>query len=140
MRCFNHCIFIISQIATYLILVELIAHAITLETPSYRGKKAMTSQEFRSSLKNDEPPSDLPPLPEALWWDAKGNWVRAHEIAQDIQSAEAAWVHAYLHRKQGDASNAGYWYGQAGKPFCSLDIEAEWFEIVDSLFKSEFHT
>jgi hypothetical protein len=125
--------------ATYLILVEPIArrlHWIRLLS----REKPMTSQEFRSSLKNDEPPSDLPPLPQALWWDAKGNWVRAHEIAQEIQSEDAAWVHAYLHHKEGDTSNAQYWYSQAGKPFCSLETEAEWLEIVDYLLKAEFHT
>jgi hypothetical protein len=93
----------------------------------------MTSQEYRNSLHGDDPPSALPALLQALWWDAKGNWSSAHEIAQEIDTAEAAWVHAYLHRKEGDVSNAGYWYRQAGKPPCKTEIEAEWMEIVTHL-------
>ena len=70
----------------------------------------MKLTEFRQSLHHPEPPPGLPSLVEALWWDARGDWSRAHEIAQEIDSREAAWVHAYLHRKEGDTSNAGYWY------------------------------
>ena len=51
----------------------------------------------------------------ALWWDAHGDWNKAHEIAQDVSGADGAWVHAYLHRREGDVSNAGYWYRQAGR-------------------------
>lgn len=68
-----------------------------------------------------------------MWWDGAGNWTRAHEIAQEIESREAAWVHAYLHRKEGDAGNAGYWYGQAGKPHSQLSLAAEWEEISRAL-------
>ena len=93
----------------------------------------MTCQEFRHSLRDDDPPSGMSPLLQALWWDAKGDWCRAHEIAQEIESADAAWVHAYLHRKEGDASNAGYWYSRAGKPRCAAETEAEWLDIVDHL-------
>lgn len=67
----------------------------------------MTIEEFKSTLNNSHPPEALPPLLEALWYDAKGNWHRAHEIAQEIAGKEGAWVHAYLHRKEGDLSNAG---------------------------------
>ncbi len=100
----------------------------------------MTPQEFRHSLRKDEPSSSLPPLLKALWWDAKGDWSRAHEVAQEIESPDAAWVHAYLHRKEGDSANAAYWYHQAGKPQCSMETEAEWLEIVNQLFKTEIHT
>jgi hypothetical protein len=93
----------------------------------------MTSQEFRHSLKEEEPNASLPPLLQALWWDAKGDWQRAHQIAQDVETRDGAWVHAYLHRKEGDASNARYWYGQADKPHCTSETEAEWCEIVDQL-------
>ena len=96
----------------------------------------MKSQEFRHTLKDDDPPGNLPPLLQALWWDAKGNWGRAHEIAQDVNSRDGAWVHAYLHRKEGDASNAGYWYRQAGKPHSANDTETEWLSIVEHLLDS----
>lgn len=95
----------------------------------------MTPDELRSSLSSSQPPAGLPPLLQALWWDAKGDWARAHQIAQDIESRDAAWVHAYLHRKEGDASNAGYWYRQAGKPHCKSETEAEWRDIVHHLLK-----
>lgn len=99
----------------------------------------MTSHEFRFSLKESEPIADLPPLLQALWWDAKGDWQRAHQIAQDVETRDGAWVHAYLHRKEGDASNAGYWYRQASKPHCAGETEAEWCDIVDHLLEIEFH-
>jgi hypothetical protein len=100
----------------------------------------MTSQEFRNSLRDDEPSAGLSPLLRALWWDAKGNWCRAHEIAQEIESPDAAWVHAYLHRKEGDALNAAYWYGQAAKPPCKAEVEGEWLEIADHLLALEFYS
>jgi hypothetical protein len=105
----------------------------TIKRKQRVGARKMTSLEFRNSLKSDVPPAALPPLLQALWWDAKDNWSRAHEIAQDIESRDAAWVHAYLHRKEGDASNAGYWYSQAGRPASKIEVEAEWLELVDHL-------
>jgi len=93
----------------------------------------MTVDEFRSSVDHPEPGSGLTPLLAALWWDAKGNWRRAHEIAQDIGSSDGAWVHAYLHRKEGDEGNAGYWYRQAGKEHSRLSLEVEWRGIVEAL-------
>ncbi len=98
---------------------------------TYNG--SMTYQEFDKSLEKDEPPAGISQLLEALWWDAKGDWSRAHAIAQEIESKDAAWVHAYLHRKDGDASNASYWYGQAAKPHCETAIEVEWVQIVHHL-------
>lgn len=79
------------------------------------------------------PPSQTPPLVEALWWDAKGDWKRAHEIAQEFDTTDGAWVHAYLHRKEGDSWNAGYWYRRAGKPHCRATLETEWTDIASSL-------
>lgn len=90
----------------------------------------MTYETFCASLKETAPPPGLPSPLTALWWDAKGNWGRAHEIAQDIDTEEAAWIHAYLHRKEGDSGNAAYWYGRAGKPLCQTTVEAEWEEIA----------
>ena len=94
----------------------------------------MTIDEFRASLREGSPPASLTPLLNALWWDAKGNFDRAHDIAQEEASGqEAAWVHAYLHRKEGDEGNAIYWYGRAGKPVCREPLDAEWLSIVKDL-------
>ena len=76
----------------------------------------MDFEEFQSSVAESEPPSELPLVLVALWWDAKGDWTKAHECAQQRESADHAWVHAYLHRKEGDMDNARYWYGRAGRP------------------------
>ena len=75
----------------------------------------------------------LPPLLEALWWDARGDWERAHRVAQGIETAEGAWVHAYLHRVEGDLGNAGYWYRRAGKPTSTQSLAEEWDAITKAL-------
>jgi hypothetical protein len=93
----------------------------------------MTLEELRASLHQPQPPAALPPLLAALWWEAKGDWNQAHEIAQAEESTDAAWVHAYLHRKEGDDGNAGYWYRQARQPICKLALDAEWEQIVSAL-------
>jgi hypothetical protein len=93
----------------------------------------MTPHDLRSTLGASRPPDGLAPLAVALWWDAKGEWSRAHEIAQDISSPEASWVHAYLHRKEGDASNADYWYARAGKAHERRTLESEWSAIANAL-------
>ncbi len=69
----------------------------------------------------------------ALWWDAKGDWERAHEIAQDVSGADGAWVHAYLHRKEGDLGNAAYWYRRAGREMATGDLRVEREGIVGEL-------
>lgn len=69
----------------------------------------------------------------ALWWDAQGNWEQAHEVAQEIGNENGAWVHAYLHRKEGDIANARYWYHRAGRRSASGDLHAEWLEIVEEI-------
>jgi len=93
----------------------------------------MNLQEFRDSLLRDGPPADLGPALSGLWWDAKGDWAKAHEWAQKDEGPRGAWVHAYLHRKEGDSSNAAYWYRQAGKPPESGSLEEEWNEITAAL-------
>ncbi len=94
----------------------------------------MTFEQFMESLATgDRKPDDLSPALRALWEDARGNWKEAHRIAQDIDDATGAWVHAYLHRKEGDASNARYWYRRAGQPEASDPLEAEWRRIVTAL-------
>ena len=69
----------------------------------------------------------------ALWWDAKGDWEKAHEIAQDVVGADGAWVHAYLHRKEGDLGNAAYWYRRAGRAMARGDWRVEWEGIVGEM-------
>jgi len=96
----------------------------------------MTSQELRATLAGSKPPDGVDLLVEALWWDAKGDWSRAHGIAQEISSTDASWVHAYLHRKEGDASNAGYWYLQAGKSHAQQTLETEWNDIAEALLRT----
>jgi len=93
----------------------------------------MTVQEFRDSLLRDEPPRELSVALAALWWDAKGDWNRAHNSAQQDEGPAGAWVHAYLHRKEGDASNAGYWYHRAGKTSPQRSLEEEWLGITETL-------
>ena len=88
---------------------------------------------FRASLKHQEPPAELGPALAGLWWDAHGDWTRAHESAQQDESSTGAWVHAYLHRKEGDQDNAAYWYSRAGKPVCREPLDAEWLSIVKAL-------
>jgi hypothetical protein len=76
----------------------------------------MTLEDFRKSLTAIKPPAGLTLALAGLWWDAKGDWTRAHESAQQDEGRDGSWVHAYLHRKEGDQGNAAYWYGRAGKP------------------------
>ena len=96
-----------------------------------------TAEKLIASTTRPHPPAGLAPLLEALWWEAKGNWTRAHEIAQDIHTPDAAWVHAYLHRREGDQWNAEYWYRSAGQPVCSLPLDEEWREIVTALLTAK---
>ncbi len=92
--------------------------------------------DFRASLSGATPAPDLGAPLAALWWAAKGNWDEAHRIAQDERGANAAWVHAYLHRVEGDLGNAGYWYRQAGKPVATGALETEWEQIAAELLGS----
>ena len=96
----------------------------------------MTLAEFKASVTKQVPPSDLAPPVQALWWAAKGDWDKAHTIVMNDESREAAWVHAYLHRVEGDLGNAGYWYRQAGQPVAKDSLEAEWERIVSALLGS----
>jgi hypothetical protein len=93
----------------------------------------MTLAEFRATLTGSVPPSDLPPLLRALWHDAKGDWNAAHHVAQDVETPDGSWVHAYLHRKEGDAGNAAYWYRRAGKPVAHDSLDEEWARIAGAL-------
>ena len=97
-----------------------------------RSISNMTLDDFRKSLTAAEPP-ELSLALAGLWWDAKGDWARAHESAQRDEGPEGSWVHAYLHRKEGDQGNAAYWYSRAGKPVCRQPLDAEWLSIVGDL-------
>jgi len=88
---------------------------------------------FQASLAAATPPADLSSALKALWLDARGDWNGAHDAAQADEGGAGDWVHAYLHRKEGDAWNAGYWYRRARKPASSASLEEEWREIVSAL-------
>jgi hypothetical protein len=92
--------------------------------------------DFKASLSGAAPAPNLDAPLAGLWWTAKGEWDQAHKLVQDEPTAEAAWVHAYLHRVEGDLGNAGYWYRRAGKPVATGPLEAEWEEIVQALLGS----
>ena len=93
----------------------------------------MTLADFRATLADPAPPANLPATLSALWHDGKGDWNAAHEAAQSDEGRDGAWVHAYLHRKEGDTFNAGYWYRRAGKPTATGTLDAEWEAIVSAL-------
>ena len=95
----------------------------------------MKVADFKAGVAGAAPaPSMAPPL-AALWWAAKGDWDAAHRLVQDESSRDAAWVHAYLHRLEGDLGNAGYWYRRARRPAASAALETEWDEIATALIE-----
>jgi hypothetical protein len=94
----------------------------------------MTFDDLAAAVQSATPlPAGAPPLIRALWHDATGDWDGAHAVAQDVETADGAWVHAYLHRKEGDVGNAGYWYRRAGKPAASGSLDDEWRAIAEAL-------
>lgn len=93
----------------------------------------MTYEEFIRTREHGTIPSDIPHLLRALLIDQAGDWDAAHGIAQDDPSTEGSWVHAYLHRKEGDRWNANYWYNRAGKPMPDYGLDQEWKEIAQAL-------
>jgi hypothetical protein len=95
----------------------------------------MTAQQFEDSLASAIPPAGLTAPTKALWWDAKGDWARAHGLVDELETPEAMAVHAYLHRKEGEESNANYWYGRAGEEFRRATLGAEWKALVAGLVK-----
>jgi len=90
---------------------------------------------FKESLSANEPPKGASVYLKALWYDAKGDWDKAHRLIQDVEDKNASWIHAYLHRKEGDIANADYWYSRAGKRRSLISSEKEWEEIADALIK-----
>jgi hypothetical protein len=99
-----------------------------------RKNRASNSKTFEvKGFAVDVPEAGLTHALAGLWWDAKGDWKRAHESAQQDEGPDGSWVHAYLHRKEGDQSNAAHWYSRAGKPVCREPLDAEWLSIVTQL-------
>jgi hypothetical protein len=98
-----------------------------------RQSHAMTPESLRRSASAARPPAGLTPPLEALWHDAKGDWAAAHRVVMNAQSAAAAWVHAYLHRKEGDLDNARYWYRKAKRTEATGPFEDEWTAIARAL-------
>lgn len=97
----------------------------------------MTPQAFQLTLSRAAPPRDLDAPVAALWWAKKGDWEKAHRLVMDETSREAAWVHAYLHRVEGDIGNAHYWYRQARRRSADGDLDAEWESIVAALLDGD---
>ena len=91
----------------------------------------MNYEQFTKSLTNEAPKSELSVLLTALWWDAKGDWTKAHALVDELETKEGMAVHAYLHRKEGSASNADYWY-QRSSNYRQPTLEAEWKALVEA--------
>ena len=88
---------------------------------------------LKQSLVQNKPPDNLSIYLKALWYDAKGDWEKAHTIIQNMEDKNASWIHAYLHRKEGDIFNADYWYRKAGKQRPAVSFEKEWETLVTAL-------
>lgn len=93
----------------------------------------MRLEEFRASMHEVEPPKSEPAPVQALWWDAKGDWERAHNLVNDMETPDAMAVHAYLHRKEGQGWNADYWYRRAGRKYHRPELEDEWEALAEGL-------
>ena len=93
----------------------------------------MTLEEYIKSIEADRPPSGISETLRSLWWDKKGDWDRAHSIAQDIPSVQGSAVHAYLHREEGVLWNADYWYTRAGRTRPDVALDIEWQQLVDEM-------
>jgi len=92
----------------------------------------MTFDEFIASTADTEsnPPEGLSDILKSLWFAERGDWHGSHDIAQDIHTEDGSWVHAYLHREEGDIGNASYWYSRASKPVGSGDLNAERHTLI----------
>lgn len=96
----------------------------------------MDLQAFKTSLDQEQPPTQLDVPLQALWWAGKGQWKTSHDLLQNQPDGNgSAWVHAWLHREEGDLSNAGYWYNRASKPAASTPLQEEWDDIARNLLQ-----
>ncbi len=96
----------------------------------------MTLDEFKASLASDTAPTGISEELRGLWLSAKDGWESGHVVVQEIETADAAWVHAHLHRIEGDLANAGYWYRRAGRPACQDALDLEWDQIATTLLEA----
>jgi hypothetical protein len=92
--------------------------------------------EFKASITNDTPPAGINLALQAMWYEAKGNWDKAHSLIQQQDDAIGAWIHAYLHRQEGDEWNANYWYSRAGRVMPDQSLADEWEDITATLLES----
>jgi hypothetical protein len=90
---------------------------------------------FKESLNQPFPDKNLSAILKSLWYDGKGNWDAAHTQVDHLSDKDSAWVHAYLHRKEGDLWNADYWYAKAKKDRPSISLEEEWENLVEHFLK-----
>jgi hypothetical protein len=97
----------------------------------------MDHQQFKVSIAGAEPPADLSAPLAALWWDAKGDWARAHSLVDELESKDGMAVHAYLHRKEGSDWNANYWYDRSGRDHHRPSLDDEWKALVDTLLNKK---
>ena len=93
----------------------------------------MTYDDFLQTVQDEQPPDNLSDTLTSLWWDKKGNWDKAHYIAQNIATQKGSAVHAYLHREEGVLWNADYWYGRAGLKRPDIPLEEEWRKLVQEM-------
>ena len=93
----------------------------------------MKYEQYKQTLLLKDPPNDFSVYLKALWFDGKDDWEKAHNTIQDVEDATASWIHAYLHRKEGDSGNADYWYRGAGRKRPSAGLDEEWETIVRAL-------
>ena len=89
-----------------------------------------TLPDFKATMQGAQPESALSIQLKSLWYDGKGNWQQAHDLIDQLTDQPSAWVHAYLHRKEGDTWNADYWYGRAGKTRPAVSLDEEWEQLV----------
>jgi hypothetical protein len=96
----------------------------------------MNLESFMTSLSSPNPPAELNDYLLSLWYDGKGDWSKAHKIIQDIEDENGSWIHAYLHRKEGDVGNADYWYRKAGRSRPGSSLKEEWTNITAALLEN----